>query len=74
MCMVSFLESYDLSGKTIVPFFSHNGSSSGAGSLSTLESICPNSNVLTSQVLSVAGSSVDISEQVVRDWVNGLTF
>jgi hypothetical protein len=27
MCMVSFLESYDLSGKTIVPFFLHNGSS-----------------------------------------------
>jgi hypothetical protein len=72
MSVVSFLEQYDLSGKTIVPFFSHNGSSSGANSLTTLESLCPNSTVLTDQVLSVAMSKVDSSEADVRAWVNGL--
>ena len=29
----TFLEEYDFSGKTVIPFFTHNGSSSGAGSL-----------------------------------------
>lgn len=33
----TFLEEYDFSGKTVIPFFTHNGSSSGAGSLGTLE-------------------------------------
>jgi flavodoxin len=74
MPMVSFLESYDLSGKTIIPFFSHNGSSDGAGSLDTLEEISANSTVLTDQVLSVKDGNVDSSEQEVRDWVNGLVF
>jgi flavodoxin len=74
MSMVSFLESYDLSGKTIVPFFSHNGSSDGAGSLDTLEQICANSTVLTDQVLSVKDGNVDGAEQEVRDWANGLVF
>jgi flavodoxin len=74
MSMVSFLESYDLSGKTIVPFFSHNGSSDGAGSLDTLEQICANSTVLTDQVLSVKDGNVDGAEQEVRDWANSLVF
>jgi flavodoxin len=74
MPVVSFLESYDLSGKTIIPFFSHNGSSTGASSLSTLESVCPDSTVLSSEVLSLWGTAVDDSEQEVRDWVNGLEY
>ena len=43
----SFLEEYDLSGKTIIPFFTHNGSSSGASSISTVAELCPDSTVLT---------------------------
>lgn len=34
----TFLEEYDLSGKTVITFFSHNGSSNGAGSLETIKS------------------------------------
>ena len=37
MCMWTFLESYDFSGKTIIPFFSHEGSSNGAGALPTVD-------------------------------------
>ncbi len=74
MSMVAFLESYDLSGKTIIPFFSHNGSASGANSLTTLKEICSNSTVHTEQVLSIADGKVDSSESEVREWVNGLSY
>jgi len=70
MPMTSFLENYDLSGKTIIPFFSHNGSSSGAGSLDTLTEICEGATVLTNEVLSIPGSSVENSETEIREWIN----
>lgn len=41
----TFLEEYDLSGKTIVPFFSHNGSSGGANSLNRLKATPHNSRL-----------------------------
>lgn len=69
MPMTSFLEKYDLSGKTIIPFFSHNGSSSGAGSLDTLTEICEGATVLTDEVLSIPGSRVENSETEVREWI-----
>ncbi len=37
MAMYTFLDSYSLQGKTIIPFFSHEGSSNGASSLQNLE-------------------------------------
>lgn len=67
----TFLEEYDLSGKTIIPFFSHNGSSSGAGSISTVRRLCPDSTV-ESNYLSVRGSSVSGAESQVTDWLNDL--
>lgn len=69
MPMTAFLENYDLSGKTIIPFFSHNGSSSGAGSLDTLKEICKNADVMTDDALSISGNSVESSESEIRDWV-----
>ena len=72
MPMTSFLENYDLSGKTIIPFFSHNGSGSGAGSLDTLVEICKGATILTDEVLSISGNSVDNSESAIREWVNNL--
>lgn len=70
MSMTSFLEQYDLSGKTIIPFFSHNGSSSGASSLETLSEICEGATVLTDNALSILGDSVQDSESQIREWVN----
>lgn len=67
----TFLEEYDLSGKTIIPFFSHNGSSSGASSISTVRRLCPNSTV-ESNYLSVRGSSVSGAEEQITDWLNEL--
>ncbi len=64
----TFLEEYDLSGKTIIPFFSHNGSSSGANSLNRLTQLAKGSTVLTDEVLSIPGSSVANSEDKVKEW------
>lgn len=69
MPMWTFMESYDFSGKTIIPFLSHNGSSNGASSLSTLEKLVTNATVLKDDYLSIRGSRVSGSEQDVRDWV-----
>ncbi len=47
----TFLEEYDLSGKTVIPFFSHNGSSSGANSVNRVTELAKGANVLTEKVL-----------------------
>lgn len=67
----TFLEEYDLSGKTIIPFFSHNGSSSGASSISTVKRLCPDSTVVD-DYFSVRGSSVSGAESQVENWINNL--
>ena len=64
----TFLEEYDLSGKTIIPFFSHNGSSSGANSLNRLSELAEGATVLTDEALSIPGSSVADSEEEVKEW------
>lgn len=74
MCVETFLTSYDFSGKTIIPFFSHEGSSGGANSMSRLKELCPNSTVknTSSDYLSIRGGNVAGSEKAVRDWVKKL--
>lgn len=74
MCMQTFLESYDFTGKTIIPFFSHEGSSNGAGALPTLENLATGATVRSSDALSIRGGSVDGAENEVRDWVKGLEY
>ena len=69
----SFLEEYDLSGKTIIPFFSHNGSSSGANSLSRLAELSTGATVLTDDALSIRGTSVANSEKEVKQWAANFT-
>lgn len=70
----TFLEEYDFSGKTVIPFFTHNGSSSGAGSLGTLEKLLPSATVRTDDALSVAGNSVSGAENKVDSWLSGLGY
>ena len=69
MCMQTFLESYDFNGKTIIPFFSHEGSSSGANSLDTLEKLAKGATVKKSDYLSISGGKVASSENEVKEWV-----
>ena len=74
MPMWTFLESVDLSGKTVIPFFSHEGSSNGANSLSTITTLAKGATVKIDNALSIRGGKVADSEKDVRDWVKGLGY
>jgi flavodoxin len=74
MPMWTFLESYDFSGKTIIPFFSHEGSSNGAGGLPRIEELATGATVRSNDALSIRGGKVDGSEDDVREWVRNLGY
>ena len=63
----TFLEEYDLSGKTIIPFFSRNGSSNGANTLNRLTELASGATVLTEDALSIRGSSVTGAEAKIKE-------
>lgn len=67
----TFLEEYDLSGKTVIPFFSHNGSSSGANSLNRVAELASGANVLTGDAISIRGDDVPSSESRTKEWAAG---
>ena len=68
----TFLEGAELQGKTIIPFFSHEGSSSGANSLNTLKDLAKGAHVLTNKALSIRGGKVSGSEDEVKKWAKML--
>lgn len=74
MPMWTFLENYDFSGKTIIPFFSHEGSSNGANALPTVEKLAVGATVRSDDALSIRGGNVDSAENDVRAWVQGLDY
>ena len=69
----TFLEEYDLTGKTIIPCFSHNGSSNGANSVNRVSELAKGANVLTDKVFSISGNSVANSEKEIRDWADSVS-
>ena len=71
MIMYTFVESYDFSGKKIIPFCTHGGS----GLSSTDQALmlaCPNSQILQgfSIVGSIAQKSPQQAESKVMEWLN----
>ena len=69
MAVCTFLESYDFSGKTIVPYCSHEGSGLGGGPRQIAE-LCPNATLLDG--FAVRGGSVMNAENDLLDWLDGL--
>jgi flavodoxin len=65
--MFTFLEEYNLSGKTIVPFCTHAGSSFGS-SVNDLKKKCPKSKFIDG--LAVSGSNVKKAQKEVNAWVD----
>ena len=45
MPMWTFLESYDFSGKTIIPFISHEGTSSGGSAFRNMKELAPGADI-----------------------------
>lgn len=71
MILYTFLEEYDLSGKTIVPFNTHGGSGF-SDTIDTIRALEPNASVLDG--LSISRNDIQDAEQEIVDWVNDLVF
>lgn len=69
MVIYSFLESYDWTGKTMVPFCTSGGSGFGR-SLDRLPDSAPGATIL--EGLHVSGSSAADSGEEVAEWIAGL--
>lgn len=69
MCVFTFLESYDFSGKTIIPFSTHEGSGWGS-SKTDLRKELPNSKILDGY--SCRGASAKNNKQDVTTWLDSL--
>ena len=61
----TFLESYDFSGKTIIPFATSGGSGMGKTE-EVLRKVCPNADIKNGKVVN------RMSAQELADWVNSL--
>jgi flavodoxin len=66
MAVFTFLESHDFSGKTIIPFCTHEGSGMGH-SESDLKAACPGVTVLKG--LAIKGGNVQSAERVIEGWL-----
>jgi len=66
MAVFTFLESYDFSGKTIIPFCTHEGSGLG-NSERDIKKLCPKANVESG--LAIRGGSVKNSDNMLKSWI-----
>lgn len=73
MIMRTFLDTYDLSGKTIVPFNTHEGSGDG-GTYDQIKAEEPNATVL--EGLPIRGGDIENadSKEKVISWLEGLGY
>ena len=69
MILYSFLEQYDLSGKTVIPFNTHGGSGF-SNTINTIRSLEPDADVLDG--LSISRNHIQDAEAEIVEWVNGL--
>lgn len=67
--MFTFLEEYDFSGKTIIPFCTHGGSALGR-SEDDIAELAPDTTLL--EGLAVSGSRVDSAQGTVEEWLSRL--
>jgi len=66
MVVFTFLESYDFTGKTIIPFCTHEGSGIGNSELD-IKKLCPKANVIKG--LALKGSSVCKADNEITNWL-----
>ena len=66
MAVWTFLEAYDFSGKTLIPFCTHEGSGIGH-SEQDIATLCPQSTLLKG--LAIYGSRVNAAQQEIANWL-----
>ena len=70
--MYSFFDEYDFSGKTIIPFNTHNGSRF-SGTIATIQELEPDAEVITGG-FTVSERDVAEAGDDLGDWLRGLGF
>lgn len=75
MVVYTFLESYDLSGKTIIPFCTHEGSGL-SDTISMIEKTCPNVTILDGFAIrgSMAQNQQDEAKSNILNWLTELDY
>lgn len=71
MILYSFLDDYDLAGKTVAPFCT-SGGSGFSDSINTIKSMEPDANVLDNG-LHIGDSSADSPEAAVTEWLSEIS-
>jgi flavodoxin len=71
MIVYSFFDKYDFSGKTIIPFNTHEGSGDG-GTYDEIKKDEPNATVLDG--LAVRGNSAEKSDKEIDSWLDSLGY
>jgi len=66
MPMYTFLDEYNFSGKTIIPFCTHKGSQMG-NSVNDIKKLCPNAKVLDG--LAIRGENAVNAQNDVNKWL-----
>jgi len=69
MPVFTFLEKYDFSGKTIIPFCTHEGSGMGR-SVKDIQKTCPQAHILKG--LPIRGSDAKNAGKEIQEWLKGL--
>ncbi|MFZ3132246.1 MAG: flavodoxin [Desulfosporosinus sp.] len=67
MAVFTFLESYDFSGKTIIPFCTHEGSGLG-DSEKDIAKLCPHASILKG--LAIHDANVTNAKKDITQWLN----
>lgn len=67
--LYTFFETYDFSGKTIVPFNTHGGSGF-SGTQETIADLEPNASMLEGK--SISRNSIEGAEQEIIDWLDSI--
>lgn len=70
MPLYTFFDEYDFSGKTIIPFNTHNGSGNG-GTYSSIQQFEPDATVLDGIAISQNDIDQDLTGEV-EEWLKGL--
>jgi flavodoxin len=68
--IMTLLSEHNLSGKTIVPFITHEGGGLGR-SVEDITKLCPNSRILNG--LAVRGRSAKTAQNQVSEWLRSVT-
>ena len=69
--LYTFFDTYDFSGKTVIPFSTHGGSSF-AGTPAAIQSLEPGAKMLDG--LTISRNNIQDAEREIVSWVNGLDY